>query len=189
VKGGETVDIRKKMAETGKKLHEKGLAIGSGGNISVREEDDLVIKKRGTDMSRENPDDYIVIPLAKALVPNEDLSTETPFHVACYEAREEIGSVIHVHSPETVAASEKTGVLENVSYEFNYVLESPVPVIEFIQPGSTKLAEEIGRRIKGGANAVLMRRHGAIAVGRDIEEAYVRILALNRACKTFLYLH
>ena len=37
-----------------------------------------------------------------------------------------------------------------------------------------------------GRNAVLLANHGAICLGRDIEEAYTCCLVLEKACKAFV---
>jgi len=181
------MDKREEIARYGKLLHDAGLVIGPGGNISVRDGEDLLIKKRETDMSGGNPDDYAVIALSEARNGESDiLSSETPFHLACYAANPDIAALIHVHSPYMTAAANRTDVLEDISYEFECILTNPVPVIEYIQPGSAALGEALAEKIAEGATAVLMRKHGAVAAGKDLEEAYLRILALERACICFL---
>ena len=179
----------KEVIEYGKLLHEKNLVIGAGGNISIREGDGIIIKKRCADMSKCLEKDYEKVSFKEIDAKQEELSTETPFHVACYNAREDIGAVIHVHSPSMVAVSMKTDVLEDISYEFTYVIGEKVPVIEYIQPGSQKLADTIKHEIKRGYCAILMQKHGAVVVGKDLEEAYVRTLALERACITYLLIN
>ena len=117
----------------------------------------------------------------------DTLSSETPFHVACYKTRSDIQAIIHVHSPHVVAVAGKTDILRSQSYEFDCILGKDVPVVEYIQPGSYDLASAIAEKAAGGVNAVMLRQHGAIAFGKDLEEAYLRILALERACVTFLH--
>jgi L-fuculose-phosphate aldolase len=182
------MDMRKEAAKYGRLLHEKGLVIGAGGNISARDGDFLVIKKKGVDMSGGRPGDYARIKLEKAEEEKELLSTETPFHAACYKASKNVNAVIHVHSPLVIAAAEKTDILESVSYEFDCILQKAVPVIEYIQPGSFSLASALAEKVSVGAGAVMMKRHGSICVGKDLEEAYLRVLALERACLTFLHI-
>lgn len=181
-------DIKKDLAFYGKLLHEKGLAIGQGGNLSARDGRYLIIKESGADMSAARRGDYIRAAFKDAEKGSSLLSSETPLHLACYGARDGVGAVIHAHSPALVAAASKAGVLESNSYEFDCLLGKDVPVVPFIRPGSSELAAAVSRKVKNGAAAVLMARHGAVAVGADIKEAYTRILALERACLTFLYL-
>jgi L-fuculose-phosphate aldolase len=53
-----------------------------------------------------------------------------------------------------------------------------VPVVPYATPGSEALARNIGEAL-GGANACLLENHGAIAVGRSVEEAYYRVETLE----------
>jgi len=175
----------KTIAEYGRMVHAKGLVIGAGGNISERDGDFLIIKKKNADMSSGRVEDYVRIPFSETA--SDLLSSETPVHIACYRARQDVGAVIHVHSPYIVAAAKKTDLLESVSYEFDCILKKAVPVIEYIQPGSSILAAAVADEIKNGANTVMLKRHGAFSTGKDLEEAYLRILALERACITFLH--
>jgi L-fuculose-phosphate aldolase len=180
-------DKLEEAAHYGHLLHLNKLVIGAGGNLSVRDGDSVVIKKKMADMSEESVDNYLQIPFHE-LQKMEDpsLSSETPLHTSCYKAREDVGAVIHVHSPYVIAAAGKTELLESTSYEFDCVIEKDVPVVDYIQPGSEDLAAAVGKKIAEGANAVLMKKHGATTVGKNLEEAYLRMLALERACITFL---
>ena len=181
------MDTIDQLAEYGKLLHDKGFVIGSGGNISARDGRDVVIKKRGCDMSVCGKKGYARVPFAEASQPSDSLSTETPFHLACYAVKNDIGSVFHVHSPAMIAVANKTRLLENISYEFDCIIGASVPVIDYIKPGSSGLAAAIAEEIKDGANCVLLRRHGGLSVGKDPQEAYLRILALERACITYFF--
>jgi L-fuculose-phosphate aldolase len=177
----------REIAKYGRLIHEKDLVIGAGGNISERDGEFLIIKRKGANMADGNADDYIRILFEKTESEQELLSTETPMHVACYRARTDINALIHVHSPIMIAAAEKTDLLKSTSYEFDCILQREVPVLDYIEPGSVSLAEAVSKKLSNGANAVMMKRHGAISSGRDIEEAYLRVLALERACLTFLH--
>ncbi len=187
------MDLMKTLIEYGKRAHADGLVIGAGGNISAKDKNHLIIKKKGADMSAGDENCYVRLifsEITKGLAEEREgsvLSSETPLHIACYRADSEAGAVIHVHPPYIIAASGKAGVFESPSYEFECILGGSVPVIEYIQPGSLRLAEAVAGKIKEGASAVMLKRHGAISVGKDLEEAYIRILALERGCITYLH--
>ncbi|MGB2629998.1 MAG: class II aldolase/adducin family protein [Candidatus Omnitrophota bacterium] len=181
------MDKREEAAKYGRLIHEKGLVIGAGGNISVRDGDFFVIKKQGADMSDCAAGGYARIPFDKVEENKETLSTETPLHIACYRASREVNAILHVHSPLMIAAAEKTDRLVSTSYEFDCILKKAVPIIDYIQPGSALLAKAVAEKVASGATAVMMRRHGSICVGKDLEEAYLRVLALERACLTRLH--
>jgi L-fuculose-phosphate aldolase len=184
-----TMDNIQQLLDCGRLLHEHRLVIGSGGNISARQGADVTIKKKDVDMSRAVKEDYVTISLdAGRTSENTSLSSETPLHLACYASGRNISSVIHVHSPYMTAVAARTDILESPSYEFDCLVSHPAPVIPYLEPGSLELGEAVADKLASGANAVLMRRHGAVAAGKTIEEAYLRILALERACITFLHI-
>ncbi|MFH1877318.1 MAG: class II aldolase/adducin family protein [Candidatus Omnitrophota bacterium] len=175
------------LAKYGRLLHEAKMVIGTGGNISEKDGDFLIIKKKGADMSESKPEDYIRLPFSEAAEgKNSLLSSEAPLHVACYNANEKVGAIIHVHSPYIIAAANRTGLLESPSYEFDCLLVNAVPVVGYLKPGSQYLADAVAHNIRSKVNAVMLKQHGAISIGGTIEEAYYRILALERACMIFL---
>ncbi|MDP8259349.1 MAG: class II aldolase/adducin family protein [Candidatus Aadella gelida] len=181
------MDIRNALAAYGKEMHANKLVIASGGNISAKDNGRIFIKKKGADMSKGETGDYLEIMTADGESFDRDVfSSETPMHLACYEAREDVGAVIHAHSPFMVAVSTKTDKIENISYEADCIIGRSIPVIDYVSPGSEELGDEVAKKVKGGANAVLMKRHGALSVGRDLEEAYLRIMALERVCIAYL---
>lgn len=182
------MDNIEKLLNCGRLLHEHRLVIGSGGNISSRQAGSVTIKKKDVDMSRAVKGDYVTISHDCARsAENTCLSSETPLHLACYESSEDIASVIHVHSPYMVAASARIDILESPSYEFDCLIGRPVPVIPYLRPGSRELGEAVGAKMAAGFRVVLMRRHGAVTAGGDIDQAFMRALALERACVAFLF--
>ena len=181
------MNIREELVRYGKLLHEKELVIGAGGNISACAGDEVLIKRRGIDMSRGTEEDYLSVMKSAEVVEDPELSTETPFHLACYKSSKDVRAVIHVHSPYSIAASERVTKLPVVSYEFECLAGGPVPVLEYIDPGSEALASAIGEEISKGAAVVLMKKHGAVSVGKDLEDTYLKIMALERACKAFVH--
>lgn len=182
------MDARKELARYGKMIHAAGFAIGHGGNISLRRGGVIFIKKKDVDMSRARTSDYLAVTIKAAAKGDARLSSETPLHLASYASRKDISAVIHAHSPAMVAVAARTRLLKSNSYEFDCVLGPSVPVVPFIKPGSKALAGRVSGSLRTGAAAVLLARHGAVSVGRNIEEAYERLIALERACLTFLYL-
>ena len=183
------MDLLNALISSGNFLHSNSLVIGAGGNISARQDDAIYIKKTGVDMSSAVSSDYIKISLPpfgsklqKWIIPeNKELSSETPLHIASYLAKNDIFAVVHTHSPYAIAAAQKFSVFESPSYEFDCIVGESAPVIPYIQPGSSALADAIAEKIISGANAVIMRRHGVVTVGSDINEATLRALAVERA--------
>jgi L-fuculose-phosphate aldolase len=173
------------LIENGKFLHKHGLVIGAGGNISIRDKEFLIIKRSGADMSCAGPSDYIRVSFSHdADLEQPGVSSEIFIHRECYLAREDVRAVAHAHPPYSVAASEKTSLLESPSYEFDCLVGKFSPVVSYLQPGSSELGKTVADKVSRGSNAVILKRHGVVAVGKDIKEACLRVLAVERACMT-----
>ncbi|MDD5680387.1 MAG: class II aldolase/adducin family protein [Candidatus Omnitrophica bacterium] len=178
----------KELLAIGRKIDKCSLVIGEGGNISARMGDRVYIKRRNASMAVARAADYIAIdvntgkPLSSKGLP----STEVPMHLACYGARKDIGAVIHTH-PVFVTTLGVSGInFDSLSYEAQVYLKSDIAAIPYITPGSRKLGAAVGSAIKKH-NAVILKQHGLITVGKDIKEAFLRTLALERAAMIYIF--
>lgn len=171
------------IIENGMFLHKHALVIGSGGNISVRVGDTFTIKRSGVDMSRGGISGYISIPFSREIAPEiSGVSSEVLIHWECYKASEDVLAVAHAHSPYSVAASMEISELKSPSYEFDCLVGRSCPVIPYIQPGSHDLGKAVAEKVKEGNSSVILKRHGVVAVGKNLSEACLRLLAIERAC-------
>ena len=84
-----------------KDMLRRGLVEGTAGNISARREDgNIVITPSSVDYAEMALDDLVVIDPDGAVVEAKDgraPSSEMKLHLACYQAFDDIGSVIHSH--------------------------------------------------------------------------------------------
>ena len=175
------------LVKYSKILAKEEFVIGSGGNISVREKNSIIIKKSNVYLSKAKVNDYEKVSFKEAeKFYKYKLSIETPFHLACYKVRQDINAIIHVHPINVIAFANKEKVLKNISYEFNYILKKEVPVIDFFEPGSEKLKYNVSQKAEKGYNGMILKKHGLICLGKDLEQTYLRVLAVNRACEIFL---
>jgi len=180
-------DIKKELIKYGKLLYAERFVIGAGGNISARIKDKIYIKASGVSLGSSTKKDYNEVDLAtgRARRAKRPCSVEIPMHLACYKTRKDIGAVIHTHPVYGTALGMLAKKVGFVSYEFKCAFGSEVPVIDYKSSGSAALASAVGKSIKKH-NAVLLKNHGAVVVGKDIKEAYERSLVLERACRIYV---
>jgi len=65
------------------------------------------------------------------------------------------------------------------------IIGPSVRVAEYALPSTKKITRLTVRALKG-RNAALMANHGAVCVGRDLDEAFVVCQVLEKACKAFI---
>jgi L-fuculose-phosphate aldolase len=178
------MNIRKELIKYGKLLYAERFVIGAGGNISARVKNKIYIKASGVSLGNSTDRDYNKVDLVtgKASCSKKPCSVEIPMHLACYRARPDIGAAIHTHPVYGTVVGKLAKKVGFVSYEFMCAFKSEVPVVSYKSSGSLALASAVGKAIKKN-NAVLLKNHGAMVVGKDIKEAYERSLVLERACR------
>jgi L-fuculose-phosphate aldolase len=116
------------------------------------------------------------------------ISSETPMHLEAYRQRTNIRAVIHAH-PSNATALTVAGIPFPVDI-LPEVLEGlgPVPTTRFAMPDSDDSARAISEFVKEH-NAILIRNHGAIAFGADLEEALNHLERLESVAKTVVTAH
>jgi ribulose-5-phosphate 4-epimerase/fuculose-1-phosphate aldolase/nicotinamidase-related amidase len=172
-------------------LHRHGHEHLCFGHVSGREpgEGRMLIKPAGSGLEEVGAADIVAVDLADgSSAPGAALPDELPLHQEIYRARLDVGGVVHTHPQAAVAASlhpERWAV----------ACQDAVPFwnrIAFYEPAELVATAEGGRRLAaalGDRRAVLLRGHGLVAVGADVEEATVGAVLLERALRVQLAAH
>jgi L-fuculose-phosphate aldolase len=175
---------REQLVSYSARLLDDGLAVGSGGNISVRVGDTVAITPSGVGYANMRPEDVCLVTTDGAELPanTETPSTETPMHLAIY-TRTKAAAVVHTHSPEVIALSASRTDLPAIHYAITG-LGGPVRVAPYARFGSADLAAATSKALDG-RSAVILRNHGAVTYGRDLAQAYDRAVLLEWLARTY----
>ncbi len=167
---------RKDLVDIARLSYERRLTFGSGGNLSLRlDESTILITPSGTIKGLLSPEQMIKVDLGTGKAERGRPSMETPFHTGLYRARPDVGAVVHLHPPScTTMALLGRELRPAITPEGVLVLGQKVPMIGYATPGSSELAENIVNGLTKD-NAALLKSHGALAVGKDIMEAFARM--------------
>ena len=170
-----------------RRLYEKNLTTCSGGNISIKLNDNVIlITPAGTDKGAIKSEEIGIMDLSgKNLTPDKKPSIESDMHIAVYIARPDITAIIHAH-PVTASSFTATRKRINCSLiaETGAIIGEPV-FTEYALMGTKKLAETVAEAAKS-SNTILMANHGVLAVGISLLEAFNRIEVLEAAAKITL---
>lgn len=164
--------LRSLIVKWGKELYDAGMVKGSGGNISVKYGNTILLTPTGYFLGHLNEDDISLTDAQGNLISGPKSSKETPMHVAAYKASPEIKAVIHVHAPYSVALA---STFPPNSYMPIYlpsvaIKVGNIKITPFEYPGSEQLANVVYESLKVSP-AVLLANHGIVATGKNIEEA------------------
>lgn len=182
---------RQEVVEYAHRIVAAGLVAGTSGNVSRRvrrEEGDLMaITASGAPYDRMTTDDIVVVDLGEIEpVFGEGVpSSESLCHAAAYQARGDVGAVIHTHSVYASAFAVAGKPITPVLDEQVIYVGGTVNVAEYAPSSSQELADAAVRALGDGA-AVLLRHHGVMSVGRDLAEACAVAELVERVAKIHL---
>ena len=184
-------DLRLAIIEAGRICYESGLMHANTGNISLRLGNDrVVITPSKLCKGRMEPEDLIIIDLEGVIIKADNLrkrvySSEAPIHLEIYRQRPDVRAVIHAHpSNATALTVADIPFPENVLPEVLQGL-GPVPTTRFAFPDSVDNANAIKELIRNH-KAILIRNHGVITYGTDLEDALNYLEQVESVAKTLI---
>jgi len=170
-------DEREAVAGGSRHLAEKGLVIGTAGNISARNGDLVAVTPTGADLGTVTAEMITVIDLDGTVVDGELAPTsEVPLHTGIYAATNAL-AVTHAHAMASTALSCCHDELPPLHYSCLSLGGAPrtAPYATF---GSEELAQNVIKALEG-RNAAMMQNHGSVAYGSTMKEAIERLELLE----------
>ena len=171
------------LAAAARRTAEEGLVVGTGGNLSLRDGDRLLVTATGVDLAHCTAADVVAVGLdGTPLDPAAPAPTsELPLHLGVRaDARSDAAAVVHVHAPWSTALACVLDELPVVHYQ-QLLLGGSVRVAPYATFGTPELAAGV-RAALSGRSAALMANHGAVVVGASLEQALERALLLEWLC-------
>jgi len=175
---------RKQVAQTMRRLYERGLTTISGGNVSLRNSDGYIfITASQSDKSCIDETQVVVLDKNfENLTPELNPSMETGMHLKIYEKRRDISAIVHSHPIfATTFAVSDVKLNTFITEEAGYIL-GEIAMIEHGTMGSRELANACSEGLEKH-NVGLMKNHGAIAVGKNLTETFDRMEVLEFTAK------
>ena len=177
--------LEREMVNWGRRLFERRLISGWGGNLSCRAgKNGFLITGQHAPLGFLTAEDVVRIDHAgKPIKKNQRASSETPMHMAVY-AGTEAAAIVHVHPPMVLAFSLGHECFVPVSFEEKYTI-GEVPIIAQDTPTVTK-PEKVVEELKYHP-VVIIKGHGTVAIGKSFQEAFLFTDLLEEAvhCQFF----
>ena len=188
-------DATQRLIRAGRRLGARGLISAGEGNLSVRlDADRLLVTPTGLRKDELSPDDLVVVwldhpdrePVSRSgHGPTSDLA----IHLAVHAARRDVGAIAHAHLPAAMGLTLAGEVPDPAALPETANLLPRLPFLTLGVPGSDELARRIAAALSEPpeplASAVLLERHGAVAVGRDPGHAVDRLELVEVLCRTW----
>ncbi len=178
---------RKQVIEAGLMLLNEGLVARTWGNVSIRaDEDHMLITPSGRKYDGLSPEDIVLVDINSSEYTGEiKPSSEHRLHSEIYRTRREINAVIHTHQMNASTCAAARREVPPVLDDMAQIIGPSVRVAPYALPSTGKIVKGTLKALKGRM-AALMANHGAVCIGRDMEEAFVVAQVLEKACKAFI---
>ncbi len=184
-RAGEVAEAMKDVAWAARKAVELGLTSLSWGNISVRVGDFVAITPSGVDMGEIEWTDIVIITMGGVkLLGLYEPSSEYRLHLEIYKRRR-ANAVVHLHPPFVTAFALAGRPIKPVLAEAELFLGGEVRVVGYAPPGTQELAVKVAEEM-GDGKAVIMERHGLVAVGHTVFEALRVALVVEETARAIL---
>jgi L-fuculose-phosphate aldolase len=178
--------LRQEIVRVCRMLHQKNYLAGTDGNVSVRLGDQVLLTPSGVNKGMMEEDQVITVDLEGRLLAGTGRPTsELRMHLLVYELRPEAGAVVHAHLPYATACTlAGISLLEPILPEVVITLKG-IPTAAYATPGTEEVPKAIRDFIQE-FDAILLSRHGAITVGRDLMDAYNKMEKLEHTARVVL---
>ncbi len=162
---------RRAVIATALAMSERGLSPGRSGNVSCRWKGGMLITPTGIAYDKMRPRDVVFV-AGDGRVPGKQKkpSSEWRFHLSAYQARPDMGAVVHTHSMHATVLACAGKSIPAFHYMVAVAGGKDIPIVPYATFGTNELATYVA----GGLterNACLMANHGLIAIGATLAAA------------------
>jgi len=167
---------KKHLVEICCEIAHKRMVTGSGGNVSMKVGNIILITPSGFALGSLKNQDISELKLDGECIGGQKPSKETPFHLAIYNEIPEIKAIIHTHSFYSICV----GLIAQSNfhdiippYTPSFVMKvGRVPMVPFKIPGSYELSQAITATfLENRSKALLLQNHGLVTVDNNLRDA------------------
>lgn len=190
--------LRELLVAAGRRLGARGLISAGEGNVSVRLGDGtILITPSGRRKDELAAADMLVARIEPGAGASADSaggeiarpSSDIAIHRAVYRARPDVMAVVHAHLPASMGLTLAGEIPDPAMLPETALLLPRLPFVPLATPGSPELAAGVAAALAEGpeplAGAVLLERHGAVAVGATVAQAVDRLELVEVLCRTW----
>lgn len=177
--------IKQAVIDYSLKMVKDGLTTGTGGNVSIKDNDKIFITPTGVDYNCLDCDDISELDLEGNFLGNgKKPSSEYAFHCGIYAKRNDVKCIIHTHSLYATVLACLKKELPPIHYLVG-LSGKKVPVADYALFGTKELSNNI-LSVMEDYNAVLLANHGLVCMGKTPDQAYSIALNIEFACKVYV---
>lgn len=166
--------VSREIVEICRRLHSRNMLAGADGNISYRVSDEeILITPSGIAKAFMNEEQMAVINLNNEIISGKP-SSERLMHLEIFRSCPQATAIVHAHPPTAIAWSIARPDLQQLPSDClsEVILAAgDIPFVPYARPGTEQMATALKPYLPQH-RAMILRAHGALAWGGDLDEAY-----------------
>jgi L-fuculose-phosphate aldolase len=178
---------RKEVARFMRRLYRQGLTTTSGGNISLKISDDLIlITPSATDKGRMRWNEVGIMTIfGENLTSELKPSIESEMHLSIYRKKKDVSAIVHAHPLFASAyTAMKCRINTDLTAEARAICGDPC-FVPYALMGTKELASLAAENIEK-ADILLLENHGILTTGSSLLQAFDKLEVLENAAKMTL---
>ena len=175
---------REDLVQVCRLIYEKGWVAMNDGNVSIRLDDDRILCTPTAVSKRlvRIQDVILCDSSGRKIKGQRKCTSEIAMHVAIYEHRPDVRSVVHAHPPIATGFASAGRALDKALLPEVIIQLGAVPLAAYGLPGTAALSEGM-KPFLAEYDAILLENHGCTTYGADVWEAFFRMEMVEHLAK------
>ena len=176
--------LKERICDMGRRLWQREYTDGNGGNITIRVGDNLALCT-ATLICKGfmKPEDVCLVDLeGRQLAGVRRATSEALTHFGIMKRQPAAKACVHAHPPHATAFALWKGSIPQYLIPEVEIFLGEIGVAEYHMPGTQAYADIVGEAGRDH-QAVLMRNHGVIVWGNDVEDACWKMENIDAYCR------
>lgn len=177
--------LKREIIQAGILMDRYQLISLSGGNVSVRHNNHILVTPSGMIYETMVDDDVIVLNLDGSIVEGtRRVSVDTEALLYIFQHRPDVNAIVHTHQPYATAVGLVADELPCCLTTLANTSEGAVHVADYASAASLDMGIQAVEHI-GSSLSVILRNHGVVCIGTTLKQALYAAVYLEESAKTY----
>ena len=179
--------LKELICEIGRRVYNRGFAAANDGNLSIRVgENEVICSPTMICKGFMTPEDICAVDLdGNQIGGTRKRTSEILLHLTIMKHRPDVKAVVHCHPPHATAFAVVGEAIPQCILPEIEVFMGEVPIAPYETPGGQAFADTVVPFLTG-TNTIILKNHGTVSFGKDLEDAYWKTEILDAYCRILL---
>jgi len=178
-------EIKSQIIHVCRRIYQREMVASNDGNVTVRaEEDRIVATPSGMSKGFLREEDLVLTDMDGNIIEGKDRSVTSEIKIYCniYRNRPDVKAAVHAHPLHATAYAAAGKTVDSKVLPESLLSLGEVPLVPYGTPGTDELAAQVEKYLDRH-EVFLLANHGALALGRNVIEAYHRMECLEHTAR------